>query len=72
MSTHSQTVADKIMREISKNEHFVDELRSNPDDALSSIGINDPRAKKALNDVDWDAPDVGEQLKERTSKIVLF
>lgn len=72
MALTAQHVADKIMNEISVNEHFVDELRSNPEIALSSIGISDHKAGEALNDMDWDAPDVAEQLKDRISKVFLF
>ena len=70
MAINAQTVTERIMNEISVNEHFVDELRNNPSVALSKIGLDDVNAKKALNDVNWDAPDVSEQLKDRISKFM--
>ena len=70
MAITAQAVTEKIMNEISVNEHFVDELRDNPSVALSRIGLDDVNAQKALNDVDWDAPNVSEQLQDRISKFM--
>lgn len=71
MESNARAVADKIMHEISVNEHFIEELRSNPEVALSSIGIVNTNAEEALNDMDWDAPDVAEQLEERINKLFM-
>ena len=65
----SQQGMSQVMDRYTNDPTFREQLRSDPQGAIQSSGIQlDPSEKDALKNIDWNLPD--EQLKERVSKFI--